>query len=347
MAAKQPEHRFFFLSDVPIHWEEALPPNVTPVVLGPASRQLLLQKYWWDVKLPLWLRKIQADVVVSLDGMASLTTKVPQCVLVPDLRYLQAVTTYSKSQRAYYKQFVPRFLKKANRVMVPTVYMQNELAKHYHLKKEKTAVLNYAVPDWFYPEAYDVKESIKASFAQGHEYFLYKGLIHEDYNLVNLLKAFSFFKKRQQSSWKLLLAGPFQEGKNEFQKLLMAYKYKEDVVVTGALLPTEERAFVASAYALISPAITETVDPAIWAAIQCGVPAMVAATATNKELFGDSVMVFDGKEPADLAEWIMQVYRHESERNVFIEKGKNTASQLSWEQATAALWQCVVQAANA
>lgn len=346
LVTEQPEHRFYLVCDEPLDLEVSLPPNVSFFVLGPAGKQQLLQKYWLDVRLPWWLRKVKADVLVNLDGMASLTTKVAQCLLVPDGRFLPQANTPAKTQGSFYRS-LPRFFKKANRVVLPSASLQTEAETHYKLEAGKTVSLAYAVPNWFYPVDYDVKESIKASFAQGHEYFLYKGLIHDDYNLVNLLKAFSFFKKRQQSSWKLILAGPFKEGNNEFQKRLMTYKYKEDVVVTGVLGATEEREMVAAAYALISPAVIETVDPAIWEAMQCQVPVIAATTTTNKAVFGESVIFFDGNEPTDLAEWIMHLYRHEGERKVFIERGQQLVSGLSWEQATASLWQCVVQAANA
>jgi glycosyltransferase involved in cell wall biosynthesis len=347
MVAAHPEQRFFFLSDEPVDLKTSPPANVTTFVLGPASNQLLLQKYWFDVKLPLWLRKIQADVLVDLDGIASLTTKVPQCLLVQNLLYLQEPATYSQPQRNFYKRFMPRFLKKARMVIVPSAYLQSQLAVQYKLPQEKTTLLPYAVPDAFQPVAYEMKESVKAIFTQGHEYFLYKGPIHEEYNLVNLLKAFSFFKKRQQSSWKLVLAGSFVEGENTFEKLLETYKYKEDVMVTGPLGAMEEAEIVASAYALIQPSVSEAVNPAIWEAMRCEVPAMVAATATNSELFDDTVMVFDGHDPNDMAEAIMRLYRHEGERKPYIEKGRHKVNALSLEQATDSLWQRVVQAANA
>lgn len=345
LIAEQPLHQFYLVSDAPIEME--LPAHASFFVLGPAGKQLLLQKYWLDVRLPWWLRKIKADVLVHLDGTASLTTKVPQCLLVPDARLVEPASIPAKGQAAYYKRQLPRYFKKVQVVVLPSAALQNEVATHYQLEAGKIAALSYAVPDWFYPVTYDVKESIKATFAQGHEYFLYKGPVHDNYNLVNLLKAFSFFKKRQQSSWKLLLAGPFTAGNNEFQKRLMTYKYKDDVMVTGVLGPVEEREFVAAAYALISPALTETVDPAIWEAMQCEVPVIAATTATNTTLFGNSVIAFDGNAPSDLAEWIMHLYRHESERKVYTERGKQLVSGLSWEQATAALWQRVMQAANA
>jgi hypothetical protein len=48
-----------------------------------------------------------------------------------------------------------------------------------------------------------------------------------------------------------------------------------------------------------------------------------------------------------MAEWIMYVYRQEEERSMYIERGKERVNGLSWERACAALWQGVMQAANA
>lgn len=347
MVEEQSAHRFFFLSDEPIDLKTMLPPHVAVVTLGPAGKQWLLQKYWLDVKLPLWLRKIKADVLINLDGTASLTTKVPQCLLLQDLSYWQTSAAYPGSLRAFYKHWMSRFLQKAKMVLLPSAFLQNQILTNYRVAESKTTLLPWAVPERFHPVGYELKESVKAIFAQGQEYFLYKGLVHEDHNLVNLLKAFSFFKKRQQSNWKLVLAGSFKEGESTFQQLLETYKYKEDIVVTGHLGAAEEAELVAAAYTLISPSTREVVEPAIWEALQCGVPALVAATATNKELFGDSVLLFDGSNPANMAEWIMHLYRQEEQRHVYIEKGKEQVSALSWGQATAVLWQSVMQAATA
>ncbi|ANE51648.1 glycosyltransferase [Flavisolibacter tropicus] len=346
MVEEQPTHQFFFLSDEPLDFKTTLPANVTVATLGSAGKQGVLQKYWLDVKLPLWLRKIKANLVINLDGTASLTTKLPQCVLLPDLCYQQSSAAYTPVMRAFYKRWMPRFLQKARLVLLPSVFLQSEILKKYRIDQHKTALLPAAVPERFQPVGYELKESVKAIFAQGQEYFLYKGPLHEDYNLVNLLKAFSFFKKRQQSSWKLVLAGAFAEENSSFQQLLETYKYKEDIVVTGPLGATEEAELVAAAYVLISPSVAETVDTAVWEAMQCGVPVLAASTATNKELFGDSVRVFDGNHPTNMAEWIMHLYRQEEERSVYIERGKVHVKTLSWKGATNTLWQSVVQAAN-
>ena len=58
---------------------------------------------------------------------------------------------------------------------------------------------------------WEEKELIKEKYADGKAYFLFSGDINQRSNLINLLKAFSFFKKRQKSNMLLLIAGNADE----------------------------------------------------------------------------------------------------------------------------------------
>jgi glycosyltransferase involved in cell wall biosynthesis len=59
----------------------------------------------------------------------------------------------------------------------------------------------------------------------GNEYFIYSGEIGTHKNLLNLLKAFSAFKKRQKSNMQLLIAGKCLDGNTKiFLKALRLFK---------------------------------------------------------------------------------------------------------------------------
>jgi glycosyltransferase involved in cell wall biosynthesis len=74
---------------------------------------------------------------------------------------------------------------------------------------------------------------VKQQLTEGKEYFLYVGAIHPRKNLINLLKGFSWFKKRYQSNMKLVLVGRMAWKNEMFLKQLESYKYRNDVVVAG------------------------------------------------------------------------------------------------------------------
>jgi hypothetical protein len=52
-----PEHQFFFLFDRPYVPEHLFAPNVHPLVVSPPARHPLLWKWWYDVKVPMALKR--------------------------------------------------------------------------------------------------------------------------------------------------------------------------------------------------------------------------------------------------------------------------------------------------
>lgn len=92
-------------------------------------------------------------------------------------------------------------------------------------------VSGIAVRPAFQPLPWEEKIKVKEQYTAGTEYFLYAGSFRPGKNLVNLLKAFSLFKKRQQSNWKLVLAGVAEEGYTVFEQgvltetALLAFQY--------------------------------------------------------------------------------------------------------------------------
>ena len=207
ITVQHPEHRFYFLFDRPYAPEFIFADNVTPVILKPAARHPLLWKYWFDVKVAMTLKKIRADVFISFDGFCSLTTSIPQYLFIHDLGFLHHPSAYKKSHVFFYKQYTPAFIKKAKRVATVSRFSKNDIVTQYKTADTKIDIIPNAVKAIFQPVSYAVKTATKEKHTDGKEYFIYAGAIQPRKNLLNLLKAFSLFKKRQQSNWKLVLAG--------------------------------------------------------------------------------------------------------------------------------------------
>ena len=70
------------------------------------------------------------------------------------------------------------------------------------------------------PISFEKREKVKEEYADGNEFFLHAGNINEDKNLMNLLKAFSAFKKRQRSNMQLLIIGKSGNNATKFKNSL-------------------------------------------------------------------------------------------------------------------------------
>lgn len=343
LTRQYPQHQFYFLFDREYDKEYIFSENITPVILSPPARHPVLWKYWYDVKLPLVLKKIKADILVSPDGFASLTTKVPQCIVLHDLGFLHYPDMYKKSHVAFYKHYTPKYVKKAKVIATVSQFSKNDIVKQYAISPEKVQVIYSAAKDIFAPIDIEKKTAVKEEYTDGKEYFIYIGAIQPRKNLINLLKAFSIFKKWQRSSMKLVLAGRLAWKNEAFLQLLDTYKYKNDVVLTGYIEEKELASLCGATYAMVYPSLFEGFGVPVLEAMKCHIPVLTSAHTSMQEIGEDAALYFDPQQPQDIADKMMLIYKDENLRNSLIEKGKIVAANYSWQRTADLLWQCMMQ----
>ena len=339
-----PEHEFIFIFDRKFDERFIFSSNIIPVVASPPARHPLLWKWWYNVKVPLILKKYKAGLFVSADGFCSLSTKVPQCLVVHDLSFLHYPKFIKKSHLDFHKLYTPKFLAEANSIATVSQFSKQDILQHYDISPEKINVVYSAAKQNFQAVSEEVKQQIKGNFSGNKEYFLFTGAIHPRKNLLNLLKAFSVFKKRQQSSIKLLLAGRLAWKFDSFIKSLETYKYRDDVVLLNYLEESELVKITASAYAVVYPSLFEGFGVPVLEAMQCEVPVITSAASAMQEIAGDAALYADAENYNDLAEKMMRLYKDESLRSELIQKGKNIARLYSWDRTAGLLWETMQKA---
>ena len=338
LVRKHPEHSFYFLFDRPYDPEFIFGENVRPVVVGPPARHPLLWKYWYDVKIPLVLRKIKADVFISPDSICSLTTRVPQCLVLHDLGVIHRSYEYRKPHVWYYRHYIPRFLKKAKHIATVSQFSKDDIVRTYKVQPEKISVVYNAPKESFDPVGEEVKTATKERWTGGAEYFVYVGAIHPRKNLINLLKAFSIFKKRQQSGMRLVLVGRLLWKNNEFLQMVDTYKYRSDIVLTNYIAEEELHRLVASAYAMVYPSLFEGFGVPVVEAMKCLVPALTSQHSAMEEIAGEAALYFDPNSHQDIADKMMRIYKDEALRARLIQLGSERANLYSWERTAELVW---------
>jgi glycosyltransferase involved in cell wall biosynthesis len=344
ITAAQPEHEFIFIFDRPFDRRFVFGPNVKAVVTGPPARHPLLWKFWYDVKVPALLRKYKVDVFVSCDGFCSLGTKVPQCLVVHDLAFLHYPSFIPKSQLLYYKRYTPKMLAKAKVIATVSAFSKRDIIEQYGTAADKIDIVYSAAKDIFRPLTDEEKLAAKASYTGGKEYFIYTGAIHPRKNLVKLLKAFSLFKKRQQSSMKLVLTGRLAWKYESFVQNLKTYKYRNDVVMTGYVEENELSRLVGAAYAMVYPSLFEGFGVPVLEAMQSAVPVITTTYSSMQEIAKEAALYADPEDPAAIAEKMMLLYKDEKLRNQLIENGREATKQYNWHFTAERLWQSIEKA---
>jgi len=346
LAIQNPEHEFLLVFDRPYDPSFVFAPNCTPIVVGPAARHPASFYYWYNIAAPAALRKYKPNIWVNPYGFCSTSSSIPQLLMVHDLAYKHYPKFIAWHQYLYYQWFTPSFIKKAASILTVSNFSKQDLIKHFPKAASKISVLYPAARKAFQPLSWEEKSQVKDSYSDGREYFLFVGGIHPRKNLLNLLKAFSLFKKWQKSNMKLLVAGRMAWQYQDLLEKIKTYKYRDDLVMLGALEETQLTRITASAYALVYPSFFEGFGMPILEAMQSGVPVIASNTSSMPEVGSDAALFADPNDPDAIAQQMLLLYKDEKLRNFQIEQGLARADVFSWDKTADQVWEKILAIAK-
>ncbi|HMH22587.1 MAG TPA: glycosyltransferase [Puia sp.] len=312
-------------------------------------------RVWYDWQIPRIVRKYRPDLLMTTGGLVAPDVGVPQCVWMPG-KADPAAWVQKKSYRKIYRKRLVGNLREAGTIF--SFSEEDKLFLEESLKKgrpagggsdgkrivagnvgKKIVVVEGGADARYAPLPLEEKETVKKEYAQGKEYFLTIAENARPGELVSLLKAFSGFKKRQQSNMQLVLirmgAGRgivFPDGR------LDTYRYRQDVHVYDNFPEQEMPGLVAASYAFVAPFRGEGLGLPVLNAWKAGVPVITTVTGFPPGSAGDRVLYAQPDDPASLAGQLMLLYKDEGMRSALIGKALSQALPVGWEQAAIKVW---------
>jgi glycosyltransferase involved in cell wall biosynthesis len=338
-----PEHEFIFFFDRPYDPTFVFGPNVTPVVVHPQARHPVLFYVWFEWSIPMMLRKYKADLFLSPDSYMSLSTSVPTCLVIHDLAFEHYPEHFVLSHRLYWRHYSPLFARKARRIATVSTFSKEDISKRYGIAADTIDVVYNGAHDEYKPLTFDERELVKQQYADGCEYFVFAGALHPRKNIVNLLKAFVAFKKRQPTNMKLVIAGRPAWKYEEVEQMRTTMPFKDDVKWVGYMNVDALSKVIGGAYALVYASLFEGFGIPILEALQCNVPAIVSNTSSMPEVAGDAALLVDPSDPDDIANKMHLLYKDEVLRNKLIANAARQVSKFNWELSAKNLWNCMMQ----
>ena len=329
-----PEHDFFLIGDDVLTNISAYN-NLT--ILSSAPNSVLINKFWVRYKLPSLLKKNKIEVIIHLDSSCFSKTVIPQLVLVPDLSLFPPTYLSKKNTLVW--------LDKATTIVTFSQTNKNSICKSLKIAEDKIAVIYTGPSNKFIALDIQETESIKEKYTEGKEYFLFSGEINANSNLINLLKAFSFFKKRQKSNMQLIIITKNVLPTNSFVESLKTYKYRNEVKLLVGLSQNEVAKIMAGAYSFVFAIHQSNEYVQLLQAMQCNVPAIVSNSLLMNEIAGDAALYTDPAIFENIADKMMLLFKDEDKRNELIRNGKNQSEQYSAALTSELLWQNIVKCA--
>jgi glycosyltransferase involved in cell wall biosynthesis len=346
MVMEHPEHEFIFLFDRPYSSEYIFANNITPVIVQPPARHALLFYIWFEWRIPALLKQYNADVFVSTDGFCSLSTKVPQVLVIHDLAFLKNKNYLGKLNRWYLTYFTPKWVAKAKAVVGVSQYTINDIHNTYKVNNNKLHLVYNGANEVYQPLSFEQRMAIKQQYTQGYDYFAYAGSLHPRKNIVRLLEAFALFKRNTRNNMKLVLVGRLAWRTEAIQQALEAHPYKQDIIRFEYMEAAELSQIIGAAYALTYVSEFEGFGIPILEALRCHVPAISGNTSSMPEVGGNACLYANPFDAIDIADKIMEMYNNEPLRNKLKHNCIAQAQLFSWQKSSNELYKVITQVAN-
>lgn len=337
--ATHPEHSFLLITT-----DECCRgtlPNVISINPGLPPTKINRWFFWTYFKVKRILKKHQPDVLINNSDAPFHFKKIPQIVFNPDLRFVQDPKAVSTGLRRVYEFFGSRYYRKVQHVIVFSEFEKNFLHNKFRVNEQKIKIINYGASEESGPVEYEEREGIKDKYAMGFEYFLYPGFISQSDHLVNLLKSFSAFKKRQRSSMQLLIMGSQGIYFDKFKNALHLYKYRDDVHLITDVGDVENQKIIASAYSLIFTEKFDKRSQLLFTALKYEVPSIVPDSGSLSEAGADAVLTFEAGNIPDLAGKMMHLFKDEKSRKKLIENSRSWIDEKSFESCIRDTWELI------
>ena len=328
---------FFFDSETAI---STLPSNVHPVIIKPQQSIRWFSSLVYQRKVTTALKEYKAGIFIS-EAFVSLHTNVPQILISPDLTYIFHPASLNKKQLSTAKNNTPKFLQKADTIVVNAHFFKNEIIKRFGIDNQKIKIIYPSLTKKIQSISEEEKIAVKEKYANGNEYFIYHGIISMEQNLVNLLKAFSFFKKRQRSKMRLFFTGKQGLKYDEFVHLLASYKFKNEVMVMANESHSENEKLLSCAYASLYVPFYESKGNAILETMNWQIPMVVSNTGFLKEYCGDAALYVDPGNFNDIADKMMLIFKDEQKRHDLIQNGTRQIKKFTESEADNAWFQII------
>jgi glycosyltransferase involved in cell wall biosynthesis len=336
-----PEHTFYFIFDRNYDPSFLFSPNVIPIVSGPPTRHPFLWYFWMEFVIPRILKKVKADIFVSPDGFLSLKSKVPQVAVIHDISFAHNPEQLPFWVRKYCNFFFPKYAKKARHLGTVSEYSKSDIAKTFDIKPEKITVCYNGSNSAYIPISETEKLTIRNSYTEGKEYFLFVGALNPRKNVPGLLKSYEIFRSNATYNQKLIIVGSAMHLTEEIDSVLKSLKFKDDVIFTGRLNVEELHKVLASALALVYIPFFEGFGIPLVEAMYSETAIISGNLTSLPEVTGDAALLCAPDDHNKVASFMEDIVNSNELRNTLIEKGKIQRQNFSWDKSAERLWECI------
>ncbi|MBI4387324.1 MAG: glycosyltransferase family 4 protein [Elusimicrobia bacterium] len=315
--------------------------NPYRVQTGLGSARWLGGSLWLQTELPLLARRDRPDVFWATTDILPLPLagKVPCLLTVHDLGYYQIPELLSPYVRAVYRLFFRASLERADRIIVTTSAVREDLAGR-GIDAKKIRVVPHGITRLDDRGAQTALGSLdKPPQAPGlpKDYFLFVGHLRPNKNIERTLLAFKDFLARLGPGPKpsLLLAGGRTATDSGIFRLLDDPALAPHVRYLGYVEDARLEQLYRRALAFVTVSTYEGFGLPFLEAMAHGAPVVAPTLPTAEEVCGDAALYADPADARAVQDAFAKIWENPELREDLKRRGAARAALFTWESAAA------------
>lgn len=282
-----------------------------------------------------WLaaRTRRLDLVHHAGGTAPPIRTAPYVLTVHDLQPLEQRATHGRLKRAYLGAVLPRSVRNARRVAVPSEFVRQSLLTRLDLDPARVVVIPHGVETHPAPTPAEV---LAARYQLDGPIVLYPAITYPHKNHAVLVDAFAAVLRDHPDALLVLTGGAgAEEGPvaAQIERLHLCGRVRR----TGRIAAADVAGLYRAAAVVAVPSRYEGFGLPAIEALAYGAPLVAAAATALPEVVGDAGVLVDPDDPAAWAAAIGELLRTPGDRARHAARGLQQARRYSWAANATAL----------
>lgn len=287
-----------------------------------------------QIFLPTLLSKLKPDLVhfTHLDKPIFYFKK--SVVTVHDLirHFSKGKETTTRNPLLYWPKYwayllMTRIIFISSHLIVPSHFWRDYIIKKYKFPPHKIITTYEAVDPVFIKKSLNIKSLNSKKYKSPKNYLIYTGNLYPHKNIDVLLKA---LKKLPDLKLKIICSRSIFSEKIE--KQVSELKLQKQVEFLGYVPDEKFASLYSEALALVHPSFLEGFSLTGLEAMALNCPVIAANASCLPEIYGDSVLYFNPKDPDDLVKQINLLKKSPNLREKLINLGKKQVAKYAWSQ---------------
>lgn len=289
-------------------------------------RKICYNKLWTQIGLSLEIKKNSIDILFIPSHSVSIFHPKNTIVTIHGLEFKYFPKSYSLKEKFFLEINTLISVKWSNQIIVPSKNTKKDLIKFYKINPNKIKVVHHGVLD----RNQKIKIKDKNIFN-----ILFIGRIEKRKNIINLIKAFNLFKKKQKLSSKnyiLTMIGKAGFGFEEVKMEIKKSQFKKNIILKDYVSGLEKERLYKQADLFVFLSFYEGFGLPVLEAMSYGIPVICSHTSSLPEIVGNAALTVNPNNIEEISKAFDKISTDDNLKNTMITKGFNNLKRFSWDK---------------